>query len=94
MYCYPIDCCPNIIYYFGMKLKTCFADMLMFTVAKVKKNDTLKISNLYFIVCVFNVLQCMGLGAALDNCLCFLLPEEYLTHRLNNYCYCLSMTWY
>ena len=28
-----------------MKLKTCFADVLMFIVAKTKKNDTLKISN-------------------------------------------------
>ena len=65
----------------------------MFTVAKIKKIDTLKISKFYFIFCVFKVFQCMGLGAALDNCLCFLLPEEYLTHRLNNYC-CLSMTWY
>ena len=26
----------------------------------------------------------MALGAALDNCV-FLLPEDYLTDRLNNY---------
>ena len=56
--------------YFGMKLKTCFADMLMFFVAKIKKNDTLKISKfINFIFCVFKGLQCMALGAALDNCL-------------------------
>ena len=46
-YCYSIDCCINIIYYFGMKLKTCFADMLMFIVAKIQKFDTLKISKFY-----------------------------------------------
>ena len=40
-----------------------------------------------FIFCVFSVFQCMALGAALDTCLCFLLPEEYLTDQLNNYCW-------
>ena len=37
----------NIIYYFGLKLKTCFADMLMFIVAKIKKIDTLKRNKVY-----------------------------------------------
>ena len=37
----------NIIYYFVMKLKTCFADMLIFIVAKIKQMDTLKISKCY-----------------------------------------------
>ena len=69
-----------------MKLKTCFADMLMLIVAKIQKIDTLKISKFYlFHFCVFKVLQCMALGEALDNYV-FLLPEEYLTDRLNNYC--------
>ena len=30
-----------------MKLKTCFADVLMFIVAKTQKIDTLKISKFY-----------------------------------------------
>ena len=70
-----------------MKLKPCFADMLMFTVAKIQIIDTLKISKFYLFnfFCVFKVLQCMALDAALDNCV-YLLPEEYLTDRLNNYC--------
>ena len=73
-----------------MKFKTCFADMLML---QKLKNDTLKISKFYkFHFCIFKVLQCMALGAALDICV-FLLPEEYLTDRLNNYCWCPSMTW-
>ena len=66
--------------------------MLMLIVAEIhccknSKIDTLKISNFYnyYFFCVFKVLQCMALGAALDNCV-FLLPEEYLTDRLNNYC--------
>ena len=33
-YCYLIDCCSNIIYYFDIKFKTCFADILMFIFAK------------------------------------------------------------
>ena len=69
-----------------MKLKTCFADMLMFIVAKIQIIDTLKISKFYlFHFLRFKVLQCMVLGAALDVCV-FLLPEQYLTDRLNNYC--------
>ena len=47
-----------------MKLKTCFADMLMFIVAKIQKNDAYKISKFYF------YFFCVALGAALDNCLC------------------------
>ena len=56
-----------------MKLKTCFADVLMFIVAKTKIIDTLKISKFLLIsfFCVFKVFQCTALGAALDNCLCF-----------------------
>ena len=55
-----------------MKLKACFADMLMFIVAKIKINDTLKISKFYlFHFCTIKALQCMRLGAALDSCLCF-----------------------
>ena len=39
--------------YFGMKLKTCFADMLMFIVAKIKKIDISKIRKfINFIFCV------------------------------------------
>ena len=71
-----------------MKLKTCFffADMLMLIVAKIQKIDTLKMSKFYlFLFCVFKILRCMALGAALDNCV-FLMPEEYLTDRLNYYC--------
>ena len=68
-----------------MKLKTCFAGVLI--VAKTQKTDTLKISKFLSISFfgLFKVFQCMALGAALDNCV-FLLSEEYLTHRLNNYC--------
>ena len=70
-----------------MKLKTCFADVLMFIVAKTKKNDTLKLSTIFinFIFFgVFKVLQCTLLGAALDNCLCFsfsksILPTDSIT---------------
>ena len=59
-----------------MKLKTCFADMLMLIVAKIHKTDTLKISKFYlFHFLHFKVLQCIALGAALDNC-AFLLPEK------------------
>ena len=57
-----------------MKFKTCFADVLMFIVAKTKKNDTLKISKfllISFFFGVFKVFQLTALGAALDNCLCF-----------------------
>ena len=55
-----------------MKLKTCFADMLMLIAAKIHKIDTLKISKFYYLFfCVSKDLQCMALGAALDNCLCF-----------------------
>ena len=56
-----------------MKLKTCFADVLMFIVAKTQKIDTLKIGKCYYFhfFSVFKVLQCTVLGAALDNCLCF-----------------------
>ena len=60
----------------------CFTDMLMLIVAKIQKIDTLKINIFFF--CVFKVLQCMALGAALDNCV-FLLLEEHLTDRLNKY---------
>ena len=73
-----------------MKLKTYFADVLMFIVAKTQKIDTLKIKYFFinFIFCVFKVFQCTALGAALDNCLCFSFARRvsYLTHRLNNYC--------
>ena len=75
-----------------MKLKTCFADVLMFIVAKTKKHYTLKISKILlislFFFCfffgVFKVLQCTLLGAALDNCLCFsvsksILPNDSIT---------------
>ena len=70
-----------------MKLKTCFADVLMFIVAKTKKIDTLKISKILlisFFFGVFKVLQCTLLGAALDNCLCFsfsksILPTDSIT---------------
>ena len=55
-----------------MKLKTCFADMFMFIVAKTLKIDKLKISKFYkFHFLRFKVLQCMALGASLDNCLRF-----------------------
>ena len=56
-----------------MKLKTCFADVLMFIVAKTKKNDTLKISKfvLFSFFAFLLVFQCKALGAAFDNCLCF-----------------------
>ena len=48
-----------------MKLKTCFADMLMFIVAKNQIIDTLKISKFYlFHFLGFKVLPCMALGAA------------------------------
>ena len=69
-----------------MKLKTCFADVLMFIVAKTKKIDTLKISKILLIAFfgVFKVLQCTLLVAALDNCLCFsfsksILPTDSIT---------------
>ena len=69
-----------------MKLKTCFDDVVMFIVAKTKKIDTLKISKILLIsfFCVFKVLQCTLLGAALDNCLCFsfsksILPTDSIT---------------
>ena len=70
-----------------MKFKTCFADVLMFIVAKnQKKLDTLKISQILLISFfgVFKVLQCTLLGAALDNCLCFsfsksILPTDSIT---------------
>ena len=69
-----------------MKLKTCYADVLMFIVAKTKKNDTLKISKILLISFFwrFKVLQCTLLGAALDNCLCFsfsksILPTDSIT---------------
>ena len=70
-----------------MKLKTCFADVLMFIVAKTKKIDTLKISKILLIsfFCVFKVLQCTLLGVALKNCLCFfffqksILPTDSIT---------------
>ena len=56
-----------------MKLKTCLADVLMFIVAKTQKTNALKISKFLLIsfFCVFKVFQCMALGAALNNCLCF-----------------------
>ena len=70
-----------------MKLKTCFTDVLMFIVAKTKKNDTLKLSKILlisFFLGVFKVLQCTLLEAALDNCLCFsfsksILPTDSIT---------------
>ena len=70
-----------------MKLKTCFADVLMFIVAKPKEIDTLKISKILLISFfgVFKVLQYTFLGAALDNCLCFfffqksILPTDSIT---------------
>ena len=74
-----------------MKLNTCFADVLMFIVAKTKKNDTLKIGK-FLLISFFAFLKSFSarrynVGPALDNCLrFFLLPEEYLTNRLNNYC--------
>ena len=66
-----------------MKLKTCFADVLMFIVAKTKKIDTLKISKI-LLTSFFGVLQCTLLGAALDKCLCFsfsksILPTDSIT---------------
>ena len=63
-----------------MKLKTWVADVLMFIVAKTKKIDTLKISKILLIsfFCVFKVLQCTLLGAALDNCLCFSFSKSIL----------------
>ena len=63
-----------------MKLKTCFADVLMFIVAKTKKIDTLKLSKILLISFfgVFKVLQCTLLGAALDNCLCFSFSKSIL----------------
>ena len=63
-----------------MKLKTCFDHVLMFIVAKTKKNDTLKISKILLISFfgVFKVLQCTLLGAALDNCLCFSFSKSIL----------------
>ena len=65
-----------------MKLKTCFADVLMFIVAKTKKIDTLKISKIllisFFFFWRFKVLQCTLLGAALDNCLCFSFSKSIL----------------
>ena len=33
-YCYLLDCCSNYIYYFDIKFKTCFVDILMFIFAK------------------------------------------------------------
>ena len=63
-----------------MKLKTCFADLLMFIVAKTKKIDTLKISKIinFIFFGIFKVLQCTLLGAALDNCLCFSFSKSIL----------------
>ena len=63
-----------------MKLKTCFADVLMIIVAKTKKKDTLKISKILLISFfgVFKVIQCTLLGAALDNCLCFSFSKSIL----------------
>ena len=55
-----------------MKLKTCFADVLMFIVAKTKKkyitNNIFLLISFYAFLKSFSVLR---LGAALDNCLCF-----------------------
>ena len=58
----------------------------MFIVAKLKKIDTLKISKFYqFHFCVFKVIQCIALGATVDNCLCFffckksILPTDSIT---------------
>ena len=70
-----------------MQLKTCYADVLMFIVAKTKKIDTLKISKILLISFfgVFKVLQCTLLGAALDNCFVFfffqksILPTDSIT---------------
>ena len=47
--------------------------MLMFIVAKIQKIDILKINKFYLFhfLLRFKGLQCMVLGAALDNCLCF-----------------------
>ena len=46
--------------------------MLKFIVAKIQKIDTLKLSKFYlYLFCVFKIIQCMSLGATLDNCLCF-----------------------
>ena len=50
-----------------MKLKTCFADKLMFIVAKIQKMIHEKKVNF------INFIFCVALGAALDNCLCLLL---------------------
>ena len=49
-----------------MKLKTCFADVLMFIVAKPKKK-LMKISKILLISFFLRFLQCTLLGAALDN---------------------------
>ena len=55
-----------------MKLKTCFADVFMFIVAKPQKINTLKIRNFLLIsFFAFLSLKCTALGAALDNYLCF-----------------------
>ena len=60
-----------------MKLKTCFADVLMFIVAKTQKIDTLKVVNfINFIFLRFKVLQCTALGAALDNCFYYIQSNE------------------
>ena len=63
-----------------MKLKTCFADVLMFIVAKTQKIDTLKVSKILLISFFwhFKVIQCTLLGAALDNCLCFSFSKSSL----------------
>ena len=37
-YCYLIDCCSNINYHFDIKLKTCFAGIVIFIFAKSQKN--------------------------------------------------------
>ena len=37
-FCYLIDCCSNIIYYFDIKFKACFADILMFIFDKSQLN--------------------------------------------------------
>ena len=50
----------------------------MFIVDKTQKIDTLKISNFLLISFLrFKVFQCMALGAALDNCLCFSFVVSY-----------------
>ena len=65
---YLFDRCPNIIYYFGMKLRTGCADRLMLIVAKI--------NSIFLSPSVFG---------ARTVCV-FLLPEEYRTDQLNNYC--------